>query len=69
MKSAVAPGRIVESLVWRSLAAARGPRQQRRDPLIEEHQVDRYDPLRVSHSLASQLRTVVLQLAMGWRPQ
>jgi len=30
------------------------------------HLVDARDPLRVRHSLASQLRTVVLQRAMGW---
>jgi hypothetical protein len=35
-------------------------------PALEEHLVDPRDPLRVRHSLASQLRTVVLQRAMGW---
>ena len=33
---------------------------------LEYHLVDPRDPLRVRHSLASQLRTVVLQKAMGW---
>lgn len=33
---------------------------------LEDHLVDRRDPQRVRHSLASQLRTVVLQRAMGW---
>lgn|GEM_PF-5542439 len=33
---------------------------------LEDHLVDRRDPNRVRHSLASQLRTVVLQRAMGW---
>ena len=34
--------------------------------VMEEHLVDPRDPLRVRHSLASQLRAVVLQRAMGW---
>lgn len=33
---------------------------------LEDHLVDQRDPQRVRHSLASQLRTVVLQRAMGW---
>ncbi|WP_344701751.1 transposase, partial [Halomonas cibimaris] len=33
---------------------------------LEESLVDRRNPLRIRHSLASQLRTVVLQRAMGW---
>ncbi len=33
---------------------------------LEDNLVDRRDPQRVRHSLASQLRTVVLQRAMGW---
>ncbi|MCA1772333.1 MAG: IS1380 family transposase [Halomonas sp.] len=33
---------------------------------LEDHLMDPRDPLRVRHSLASQLRTVVLQKAMGW---
>lgn len=33
---------------------------------LEDHLVDRRDPLRIRHSLASQLRTEVLQRAMGW---
>lgn len=33
---------------------------------LDDHLVDPRDPLRVRHSLASQLRTVVLQRAMGW---
>ena len=33
---------------------------------LDYHLVDPRDPLRVRHSLASQLRTVVLQRAMGW---
>ena len=33
---------------------------------MEDHLVDPRDPLRVRHSLASQIRTVVLQRAMGW---
>ena len=33
---------------------------------LEDHLVDQRDPDRVRHSLASQLRTVVLQHAMGW---
>ncbi len=32
---------------------------------LEDNLVDRRDPLRICHSLASQLRTVVLQRAMG----
>ncbi|CAM3581082.1 Transposase DDE domain protein [Halomonas lysinitropha] len=33
---------------------------------LEDNLVDRRDPQRVRHSLASQVRTVVLQRAMGW---
>ncbi|MGM0925382.1 MAG: IS1380 family transposase [Pseudomonadota bacterium] len=33
---------------------------------LEDNLVDRRDPQRIRHSLASQLRTVVLQRAMGW---
>src|SRR5690554_1818951 len=33
---------------------------------LEDHLVDPRDPQRVRHSLASQVRTVVLQRAMGW---
>jgi hypothetical protein len=33
---------------------------------LEDNLVDRRHPLRIRHSLASQLRTVVLQRAMGW---
>ncbi|MCW4153944.1 transposase, partial [Halomonas sp. 18H] len=33
---------------------------------LENHLIDRRDPRRVRHSLASQVRTVVLQRAMGW---
>ncbi len=33
---------------------------------LEDNLVDRRDPDRVRHSLASQVRTVVLQRAMGW---
>ena len=33
---------------------------------LEYQLVDPWDPLRIRHSLASQLRTVVLQRAMGW---
>ena len=33
---------------------------------MAEHLVDPRHPLRIRHSLASQLRTVVLQRAMGW---
>ncbi|GEN29759.1 hypothetical protein HVA01_34050 [Halovibrio variabilis] len=33
---------------------------------LEKHLVDTRNPLRVRHSLASQIRTVVLQRAMGW---
>ena len=33
---------------------------------LDDHLVDPRDPLRVRHSLASQLRAVVLQRAMGW---
>jgi len=33
---------------------------------LEDNLVDRRHPLRIRHSLASQLRTLVLQRAMGW---
>ncbi|MBB3190971.1 hypothetical protein FHR94_002215 [Halomonas cerina] len=33
---------------------------------LEDHLVDRRHPLRIRHSLANQLRTLVLQRAMGW---
>ena len=33
---------------------------------MEDHPVDPRDPLRVRHSLASQLQVIVLQRAMGW---
>ncbi|PWV74182.1 DDE family transposase [Halomonas sp. A11-A] len=33
---------------------------------LEDHLVDTRDPTRIRHSLASQIRTVVLQRAMGW---
>ena len=33
---------------------------------LEDNLVDRRHPLRILHSLASQLRTLVLQRAMGW---
>ncbi|WP_446685138.1 transposase, partial [Halomonas alkalicola] len=33
---------------------------------LEDNLIDRRHPLRVRHSLASQLRTLVLQRAMGW---
>jgi hypothetical protein len=33
---------------------------------LEDHLADPRDPQRVRHSLASQLRTVVLQRATGW---
>jgi len=33
---------------------------------LEGHLIDRRDPRRIRHSLASQVRTVVLQRAMGW---
>ena len=33
---------------------------------MEDHLVDPRDPLRVRHSLTSQLRAIVLQRAMGW---
>ncbi len=33
---------------------------------LEDNLVDRRDPRRLRHSLASQLRAVVLQRAMGW---
>ncbi|MBS9405534.1 transposase, partial [Halomonas sp. TRM85114] len=33
---------------------------------LEDHLVDQRDPDRVRHSLASQVRTIVLQRAMGW---
>lgn len=33
---------------------------------MEDHLVDPRDPLRVRHSLASQIRAIVLQRAMGW---
>lgn len=33
---------------------------------LDDHLVDQRDPQRIRHSLASQLRTVVLQRAMGW---
>lgn len=33
---------------------------------LEKNVVDQRNPLRVRHSLASQIRTVVLQRAMGW---
>ncbi|MGE6607180.1 transposase, partial [Halomonas sp. NPDC076908] len=33
---------------------------------LEDNLVDRRNPLRIRHSLASQLRTLVLQRAMGW---
>ena len=33
---------------------------------LDHHLVDSRNPLRIRHSLASQLRTVVLQRAMGW---
>ncbi|XUO82517.1 transposase [Halomonas sp. KM007] len=34
--------------------------------VLEDNLVDRLNPLRIRHSLASQLRTLVLQRAMGW---
>ena len=33
---------------------------------LEDNLVDLRNPLRIRHSLASQLRTLVLQRAMGW---
>ena len=33
---------------------------------LEDNLVDLRNPLRIHHSLASQLRTLVLQRAMGW---
>jgi len=33
---------------------------------LEDNLIDRRDPQRIRHSLASQIRTVVLQRAMGW---
>ncbi|WP_175535104.1 transposase, partial [Halomonas saccharevitans] len=33
---------------------------------LEDNLVDRRHPLRIRHSLASQLRTLVMQRAMGW---
>jgi len=33
---------------------------------LDDNLVDQRDPLRIRHSLAGQLRTLVLQRAMGW---
>jgi hypothetical protein len=33
---------------------------------LEDNLIDLRNPLRIRHSLASQLRTLVLQRAMGW---